>query len=226
MTELLVQYEGVPVESMVEKVPAQQYSELLQTDSLYESFDQLLRSNYEDAIKANFTFKHDSFGGYGLFYVGKESLKPGKPDQDIENVWAAIEQIDAENESKISPVSVFKPTEICKKSRIMIGAVRFANHSCSPNCRYQITEWKRRKCVKLQIVREILPGEKITVFYGDSYIGEGNCECLCVHSDEHEQSSSRELTNDSSQMLFLKPRSTLVDADIRSRYIQARRRFF
>ena len=226
VTELLVQYEGVPVESMVEKVPAQQYSELLQTDSLYESFDQLLRTNYEDAIKANFTFKHDSFGGYGLFYVGRKSLKPGKPDQDIENVWAAIEQIDAENESKISPVSVFKPTEICRKSRIMIGAVRFANHSCSPNCRYQITEWKRRKCVKLQIVREILPGDEITVFYGDSYFGEGNCECLCVHSDEHEQSSSRELTNDSSQMIFLKPRSTLVDANIRSRYIQARRRFF
>ena len=225
VTELIVQYEGVPVESMVEKVPAQQYSELLQTDSLYQSFDQLLRTNYEDAKKANFTFKHDSFGGYGLFYVGRKSLKPGKPDQDIENVWAAIEQIDAENESKISPVSVFKPTEICRKSRIMIGAVRFANHSCSPNCRYQITEWKRRKCVKLQIVREILPGDEITVFYGDSYFGEGNCECLCVQSHEHEQSPPRELTHDSSQMLFLKPRSTLVDANIRSRYIQARRRF-
>ena len=121
---------------------------------------------------------------------------------------------------------MFKPTEICRKSRIMIGAVRFENRSCSPNCRYQITEWKRRKCVKLQIVREILPGDEITVFYGDSYFGEGNCVCLCVHSDEHEQSSSRQLTHDISQLLFLKPRSTLVDANIKSRYIQARRRFF
>ena len=133
VTELLVQYEGVPEKSMVEKVSAQQYSELLQTDSLHQRFDQLLRTNYENAKKANFTFRHDSFGGYGLFYVGRKSLKPLKPDQVIENVWTAIEQIDAENESKISPVSVFKPIEICRKSRIMIGAVRFANHSCSPN---------------------------------------------------------------------------------------------
>ena len=51
VTELLVQYEGLPVESMVEKVPAQQNSEILQTDSLYQSFDQLLRTNYEDAKK-------------------------------------------------------------------------------------------------------------------------------------------------------------------------------
>ena len=106
------------------------------------------------------------------------------------------------------------------------GAVRFANHFCSPNCRYQITEWKRRKFVKLQIVKEILSFDEITVFYGDSYFGEGNCESLCVHSHEHEQSFSRELTHDISQLLFLKPRSTLVDANIRSRYIQTRQRFF
>jgi len=52
--------------------------------------------------------------------------------------------------------------------------LRFANHSCRPNARFCI----RQRRVEFYALREIEPGEEITVRYGDTH-HEGRLVCRC-----------------------------------------------
>ena len=72
----------------------------------------------------------------------------------------------------------------------MVGATRFANHSCRPNCRYNIADVGRRKVIKLEMLLPIKCGDEITVFYSsEDFFGNGNVNCLCPHTDMHAQAS-------------------------------------
>ena len=52
--------------------------------------------------------------------------------------------------------------------------LRFTNHSCQPNARFCI----RQRRVEFHSLRDIAPGEEITVRYGDTH-HEGRLECRC-----------------------------------------------
>ena len=72
----------------------------------------------------------------------------------------------------------------------MVGATRFANHSCRPNCRYNIADVVRRKVIKWEMLLPIKCGDEITVFYSsEDFFGNGNLNCLCPHTDMHAQAS-------------------------------------
>ena len=64
-----------------------------------------------------------------------------------------------------------------KTPSLFLGPARFANHDCNANARL-VTQGTDG--MQVVAVREIQVGEEITVTYGDSYFGEGNCECLCL----------------------------------------------
>ena len=106
----------------------------------------------------------------------------------------------------------------------MIEAVRFANHSCKPNCKYDIKEVNNRKRVMLRLVRDISPGEELTVFYGNSIFGRNNCDCLCPHMKTHLVTVNEKTTIENS--LYLKPTSKNVAVNSRSNLTQHRRRLF
>ena len=90
----------------------------------------------------------------------------------------------------INPISIIDETECCKAKRVLVGAVRFANHSCLPNCEFLATEHKVRKCVKLAVIRSWRPGDALTVDYGPHYFDPNNRSCKCDFADRHRDLSS------------------------------------
>ena len=64
-----------------------------------------------------------------------------------------------------------------KTPSLFLGPARFANHDCNANARL-VTQGSEG--MQVVAVRNIRPGEEITVTYGDDYFGERNCECLCM----------------------------------------------
>lgn len=64
-----------------------------------------------------------------------------------------------------------------KSPSLFLGPARFSNHDCNANARL-VTQGPDG--MQVVAVRDIQLGEEITVTYGDSYFGEGNCECLCM----------------------------------------------
>ena len=65
-----------------------------------------------------------------------------------------------------------------KRHKMFLGPARFANHDCRPNARLDAT--KNAEAMQVVALRELLPGEEITVDYGPNYFGHKNCECLCA----------------------------------------------
>ncbi|KAG8986720.1 Histone-lysine N-methyltransferase set9, partial [Tulasnella sp. 427] len=67
--------------------------------------------------------------------------------------------------------------------RMLAGPVRFVNHHCRPNCEYyNVVDRKTSEPSKfytLRVLRDILPGEEITVNYGKDYFA--GSQCLCSH---------------------------------------------
>ena len=63
-----------------------------------------------------------------------------------------------------------------KTPSLFLGPARFANHDCNANAKLVTRGIDGMEVVA---VRDIEVGEEITVFYGDNYFGDDNCECLC-----------------------------------------------
>ena len=221
----LVQNASVQVESMVAKLSINEYEKLVFANSLYKLFDELLRLSYNEAKQAKFYFKIEEFGGYGLFYGGEETLKVSKTGVPIPKVWAVLEKINSADKASIKPISVFQSTKACSRSRIMVGTVRFANHSCDPNCWYQLSESKGRHFVNLIVIRDILPEEEVTVFYGDSFFGDNNGECLCPLTELH-GGTNQNVNEMITQELILKPKIDPVENNLLSGFLQKRNRLF
>jgi SET domain-containing protein len=55
--------------------------------------------------------------------------------------------------------------------------MRFTNHACRPNARIQV----EAGCIEFFTLREIAPGEEITVAYGATH-HEGRLACRCAQS--------------------------------------------
>ena len=64
-----------------------------------------------------------------------------------------------------------------KRPSLFLGPARFANHDCDSNARLNTSG---PHGIHIVAVKEILPGDEITVTYGDDYFGIDNCECLCA----------------------------------------------
>ncbi|KAF8502419.1 hypothetical protein BU17DRAFT_22562, partial [Hysterangium stoloniferum] len=80
--------------------------------------------------------------------------------------------------------SFFKPVSIIWRSngqagdnvkgdRLFVGPARFVNHSCIPNCK----PFNKTYAWGVETLREIQPGEEITVSYGEYYFAPGECAC-------------------------------------------------
>ena len=101
------------------------------------------------------------------------------PTKHLPAITGYLENIPDSSIDCFADISVFRKTEICKLNRIMVGATRFANHSCRPICRYNIANVGRRKVIKLEMLLPINCGHKITAIYSSEYFfGNANVNCL------------------------------------------------
>ena len=119
--------------------------------SLHAKVDARLCNCYNEAKNSVYIFKADIFEGSGLFLSGTEDLKIAR-NKVLKNLWGNSGAYwKKEEENQIQSISVFKPTNVCKKNRLMVGTVRFVNHSDDPNCDYVISEKSGQKCANQKI---------------------------------------------------------------------------
>ncbi|KIJ23245.1 hypothetical protein M422DRAFT_196177 [Sphaerobolus stellatus SS14] len=62
-----------------------------------------------------------------------------------------------------------------EEDRLLVGPIRFINHSCDPNSMFWPVLKTSAWCIKA--LKDIQPGEEITVEYSDCYFAPGECAC-------------------------------------------------
>ena len=78
-----------------------------------------------------FKFLPDNFGGFGLFKNTGKTLKPSLEALSPFHV-GPIESVPQELQNEMSDLSVMRG-ELERDEPVLLGTIRFANHSCSPN---------------------------------------------------------------------------------------------
>ncbi|XP_022165636.1 histone-lysine N-methyltransferase set9-like, partial [Myzus persicae] len=63
-----------------------------------------------------------------------------------------------------------------KSMHVLLGPISFVNHSCLPNCKFKPNDGGR---ICLVTLKNIIPGDEITVSYSTEYFGDENHQCLC-----------------------------------------------
>jgi SET domain-containing protein len=110
--------------------------------------------------------------GFGVFAA--EPIPPRLKIGEIrgEAISIAEARRRAEGQQRIMIVEVSHRTAIdASKST---DPMRFTNHSCSPNARLMIRDGR----IEFYAVRAIVPGEEVTVNYGETH-HEGRLTCRC-----------------------------------------------
>ena len=174
----------------------------------------MLTNCYKDATDSGFHFEHDAFGGYGLFHGGDDLYVKKKKDFLLPALHALLQTVNDEDVDMFEPVSIFARTDLCKKKRIMVGPVRFANHSCKPNSEYVASSYKGHQCVRLRALQNIRRGQEITVYYGANFFDTGNWNCSCEHVVAHAKKPS----------VFSEKQLKLISANLEKRFVQKSRR--
>ena len=99
-----------------------------------------------------------------------------------------IETVPLEVQNEMSDLSVMRG-EREQDEVVLLGPIRFANHSCSPNTKfflgYTSSFLPHNKCVFLQVIDSIGLGEEITLSYGSNYFKAGSLKCRCPHKEKH-----------------------------------------
>ena len=179
------------VEAMVDLLPDDQYQELRGSQRFLRTMHQLLKRAYKDADEQGLAYEPDNYGGYDLVYRGSDVIKSGNK---VGGAMGYLQKVPHDFERVIKPISFIGPTKYCNFTRIMAGPIRFANHSCAPNCVYEASEINTRKAVVLRAKQDLKPGDILTVHYCDRFFGAGNSDCLCPHTELHGTSDHMEET--------------------------------
>ena len=209
----LVQKPERKVSSLVPLLTTDLYYDLLESQSIVRKFNSLLREAYQHALSYGLTFEVDNYNGYQLVYNTGATI-PSKTKLDCTRGFT--EKIPENREKFVDPVSILEPTSMCSSARVMVGVCRFANHCCAPNCDYLASEYKGRKCVKLVTLKDVLPGQPLTVFYGPDYFDTGNRNCQCPHTEKHAVI----------QVTYVAPRTSTPRSSVGARRVNLRRRRF
>lgn len=65
-----------------------------------------------------------------------------------------------------------------KNHHIYLGPAAYVNHDCESNSVF--SPIGEKSYVGISTVKTILPGEEITVFYGNNFFGYNNSHCACL----------------------------------------------
>ena len=164
------------IQTFIELMSTDAYNDLKATDSRVTVVHNYLQKAYDQLQLAQISLRPDEFGGYGLQYTGDVPLLKGQ---------FLREYIPVEEEKTFTSLSVMATREGSSRSRVMVGPARFVNHSCRPNCEYRAIELNGRKAVQISALSGISAGVNLSTFYGSSFFGEGNKDCLCPNTGLH-----------------------------------------
>ena len=124
--------------------------------------------SYEN-LKPTFEIRHDNFGGYTIFYVGENIIKP----------WSVLKRnpvgfVREVPEGSVTDLSIMS-SERTGKPLLLLGPMRFLNSDCSPNCEYDFSS--KLNTVQLRARRSIKPGDEIFVKYAPDFFESNACFC-------------------------------------------------
>jgi SET domain-containing protein len=111
--------------------------------------------------------------GFGVFAAEPipQRRKIGEIRGESVTIAEARRRAAGQERIMIVEVSTKRAIDASKSSDPM----RFTNHSCSPNARLSIRDGR----IEFYALRVIVPGEEITVNYGETH-HEGRLECRCA----------------------------------------------
>ncbi|KAJ3147676.1 Histone-lysine N-methyltransferase set9 [Geranomyces michiganensis] len=102
------------------------------------------------------------------------------PGDEIRACTGFIAQLSGEDEEHLANRDFSVMYSSAKSSNcLFLGPARFVNHDCDPNCVF-FSSNPRANLISFKVKKRIELGEEITTFYGESYFGENNKECLCA----------------------------------------------
>ncbi|MCJ1413622.1 Histone-lysine N-methyltransferase set9 [Ptychographa xylographoides] len=107
-------------------------------------------------------------------------------DQIIEGLIGFIVPLAIEDETSLMRAgAAFSITSSDRKdaATLLLGPIRFANHSCDPNA--QLTPDDNGYTTRLKALRKIWTGDEICISYGHDYFDVG-ARCLCESCENHQ----------------------------------------
>ena len=100
------------------------------------------------------------------------------------------EDLEAELMQRMVSTNCIIKSERTKTVRVMIGPICFLNHDCKPNSQFVSLS---KKLVGLQALRDIQPGEELTISYGTDNFGRENKNCECKTCEDQKNGAYRKL---------------------------------
>jgi uncharacterized protein len=122
--------------------------------------------------KVDVAVRRSPIDGYGVF-----ALEPAQRGHKIGEVRGESISV-SEARRRAATLARIMIVEVSHKSAVDLAAstdpMRFTNHSCQPNGRLTIRDGR----IEFYALRDIAPGEEITVNYGETH-HEGRLTCRC-----------------------------------------------
>jgi uncharacterized protein len=122
--------------------------------------------------KVDVAVRRSPIDGFGVFAL--ETARRGHKIGEVRGEGISV----AEGRRRAATLERIMIVEVSHKSAVDLASstdpMRFTNHSCQPNGRLTIRDGR----IEFYALRDIAPGEEITVDYGETH-HEGRLACRC-----------------------------------------------
>lgn len=122
--------------------------------------------------KVDVVVRRSPIDGYGVFAL--ETARRGLKIGEVRGESISV----AEGRRRAATLERIMIVEVSHRSAVDLASstdpMRFTNHSCQPNGRLTIRDGR----IEFYALRDIAPGEEITVDYGETH-HEGRLTCRC-----------------------------------------------
>ncbi|RMY53916.1 hypothetical protein D0863_13804 [Hortaea werneckii] len=176
---------------IVNKEPAQAHKKLLglpgiqkfyralRTDDEREHFERHLRK-YINIYLPDCPFEVGTTNRYTITtaeaaIIARRYIRRGEPIKYLTGIQVEMNEQEERELSSRTDFSIVLSSRR-KRPSLFLGPARFANHDCDSNARLNTNG---PHGIHIVACKDIVPGDEITVTYGDDYFGDDNCECLC-----------------------------------------------
>ena len=130
-------------------------------------------------------------GHLGAKVLATKGCSKGKKiDGLVGSTRDITEDLEAQLIQRMVSTNCIIKSERSKCAQVIVGPICFLNHDCSPNSKFVSLS---RKLVGLQALRDIEPGEELTISYGADSFGRENKNCECKTCENQKTGAYRKL---------------------------------
>ena len=120
------------------------------------------------ALNPYFEVAPDRYGGFGLFYRGKEPIESRTV---LRTTPCGFVRTLPDGVTDWSVMT----SERSNEQLLLVDPIRFVNSDCDPNCEYDFSS--EAGVVQLRTKRRIFSGSELLVCYSDEYFDISSCKC-------------------------------------------------